>query len=124
MADDPTRPPLSSGNSALEAAVDRAALAAMLDARGRRHEAQETLGRVVPLLEDILGTGHYEVGLALESLATMSANAGRDAEAAALFNRAAVIFERTLGTAHPRTVACRANHDKASAGTGHQSHGS
>ena len=123
MTSDPARPTLSSGNSALEAAVDRTALAAMLDARGRAHEAQETLRRVLPILEDILGAGHYEVGVALESLATMSSNAGRHAEAAALFDRAAVIFERTLGISHSRTVACLANRDIAAAGTGNQGHG-
>ena len=106
------------GHGALEAAADRIALAAILDARGRGREARDTLGQAVPVLESILGAEHYEVGVALDSLAAMYSGAGEHRNAAALYSRALRIFERTLGTGHPRTRACRANRDKAVAGSG------
>lgn len=124
MTDDPDRPQPASNSAALEAAVDRAALAAILDARGRGREASETLGQVLPLLEEILGSDHYEVGVALEALAGMSLKAGRAAEASALYARASLIFERTLGSANPRTVACRTNQRTAITGPGISGHGS
>jgi Tetratricopeptide repeat len=122
MPDEPAQPFTPPGSAALEAAVDRAALAAILDQRGRPHEAEEALGQALPMIERALGAEHYGVGVALEALATMRVRAGSDSEAAALFSRAATIFERTLGVMHPRTVACRANHDKAKGDQGNAGH--
>jgi tetratricopeptide (TPR) repeat protein len=97
----------------LEGAVDRAALAAILEARGRNREALETLGDALSTLEMVLGRDHYEVGQTLRALGDMQMSAGRFNDADAALTRAAAIFERVLGTSHPTTVACRARRDQA-----------
>jgi tetratricopeptide (TPR) repeat protein len=117
MSTDMPRPPQSAGNAALETAADRAALAAILEARGRGREARNTLQQALPLLEDVLGPEHLEVGMTLNSLAGMFLAAGHDREAAALYRRALPIFERTLGADHAKTLACRTNLDKATIGS-------
>jgi tetratricopeptide (TPR) repeat protein len=97
----------------LEAAVDRAALAAILEARGRKREALETLRDVLSTLEAVLGPDHHEVGLTLSVLGAMHMSAGRFAEADAAFSRAALILERVLGASHPAAAACRARREQA-----------
>jgi tetratricopeptide (TPR) repeat protein len=99
----------------LEAAVDRAALAAILEARGRNREALETLREVLTTLESLLGADHYEVGLTLSDLGAMHMSAGRFAEADDTLTRAALILERVLGASHPTAAACRAQRDQARA---------
>jgi Flp pilus assembly protein TadD len=98
---------------ALEAAVDRAALAAILEARGRNHEAVETLRDVLPTLEAILGPDHYEVGMTLSDLGVMHMSAGRFAEADVALTRSAVILERVLGASHPVAATCRRRREEA-----------
>ena len=100
----------------LEAAADRAALAAVLDARGRHREALEMLRGVLSTLEQVLGPDHYEVGLTLSDFAEMQLAAGRFGDAHAALTRATTIFERVLGASHPTTVACRDNREKARPG--------
>lgn len=97
----------------LEAAVDRAALAAILEARGRNREALETLRDVLSRLEAVLGPDHYEVGLTLSLLGAMHMSAGRFAEADAALTRAALILERVLGASHPAAAACRVRREQA-----------
>jgi len=101
------------GPDELEAAVDRAALAAILESRGRKREALETLQEVLTTLEGVLGADHYEVGLTLSDLGAMHMSAGRFAEADAALTRAAVILERVLGASHPAAAACRARSEQA-----------
>jgi tetratricopeptide (TPR) repeat protein len=100
----------------LEAAADRAALAALLDARGRHREARETLHGVLSTLEQVLGPQHYEVGLTLSDLGEMHMAAGRFTDADAALARAAAIFERVLGVSHPMTTACRRRREQARSG--------
>jgi tetratricopeptide (TPR) repeat protein len=97
----------------LEAAADRAALAAILEARGRNREARETLRDVLATLEGVLGPDHYEVGLTLSELGEMHMSAGRFTDADAALTRAAAILERVLGTSHPMAAACRARRQQA-----------
>jgi tetratricopeptide (TPR) repeat protein len=101
------------GPDELEAAVDRAALAAILQARGRNREALETLRDVLLTLEAVLGPDHYEVGLTLSELGEMHMSAGRFSDADTALTRAAAILERILGASHPVTAACRARRDQA-----------
>jgi len=101
------------GPDELEAAVDRAALAAILQARGRNREARETLLDVVSTLEAVLGPDHYEVGLTLGELGEMHMSAGRFSDADTALTRAAAILERILGTSHPVAAACRVRRDQA-----------
>ena len=81
----------------LEAAADRLALAAMLDASGRHREAAETLRDVLSVYERVLGTGHYELAGVLEDLAGFAGRAGDPDEAAALRARAQRIRRAVLG---------------------------
>ena len=102
----------------LEAAVDRAALAAILESRGRNREAQETLRDVLSTLEAVFGPDHYKVGLTLSELGEMHMSAGRFSEADTALTRAAAILERVLGTSHPGAARCRARRDQARARAG------
>jgi Tetratricopeptide repeat len=81
----------------LETAADRAALAAILDARGRHAEAETTLRQALSVLETVLGPDHYEVGMVLDDLAEITGRAGDPREAAALHARARRIKRRVLG---------------------------
>ena len=97
----------------LEMAADRAALAAILEARGRSREAVETLQDALTTLEAVLGADHYEVGLTLSDLGTMQMSQGCFAAADDTLTRAAVILERVLGASHPAAAACRARREQA-----------
>jgi tetratricopeptide (TPR) repeat protein len=105
----------------LELAADRAALAAILDARGRKREARQTLRDVISTLESVLGPDHYEVGLALSELGDMHMSAARFGEAYTALARATAILERVLGRSHPATAACRARREQARIRMDHQS---
>lgn len=97
----------------LELAADRAALAAILDARGRHREAREILRDVLSTLESVLGPDHYEVGLTLSELGELQMSAGHFSDADTALTRATAILERVLGTSHPATAACRARREQA-----------
>ena len=113
MADQERRPARFSGQSPLEVATDRAAHAAIFEARGRHAEAREALGQALVTFTEVLGPDHFEVAVTLDRLAGVVVAAGDREEAGALYARALPIFERTLGRFHPRTVVCRENRDKA-----------
>jgi tetratricopeptide (TPR) repeat protein len=85
----------------LEAASDRVALAAMLDASGRHREAAETLRHALSVYERVLGADHYEVAGVLQNLAGVAERAGEPEQAAALRARALRIRRRVLGHTHP-----------------------
>jgi hypothetical protein len=103
------------GPDHLEVAADRGALAAILDARGRHREAQQTLRDVLAVLETVLGSDHYEVAATLDRLAASVQHTGDYAQAASLHERSLVIKRRILGPGHvevaetsARLAACRA----------------
>jgi Tfp pilus assembly protein PilF len=81
----------------LEAAADRVALAAILDASGRHQEAAGTLRRALSVYERVLGPDHYEVAGVLQNLAGVAERAGEPEQAAALRARALHIRRRVLG---------------------------
>ena len=97
----------------LDLAADRAALAAILEARGRNREAREILRGVVSTLESVLGPDHYEVGMSLSELGALQMSAGRFSDAETALTRATRILERVLGTSHPAVAACRARREQA-----------
>lgn len=109
--------PGGAGHAVLETAADRAALSAILEARGRRREARNALHQALTLTQNVLGADHYEVGLLLDRLAGLLIRDGQLGEGAALYGRALEIFERTLGSLDPRTMTCRANRDNAVSGS-------
>jgi WD40 repeat protein/DNA-binding SARP family transcriptional activator len=84
----------------LEVAADRAALAAILDARGRHREAQEPLRQALSILESVLGPDHYEVAVTLDTLGAIARRAGDSAGAVAAYERALGIKRRVLGGGH------------------------
>jgi hypothetical protein len=86
----------------LEAAADRVALAAILDAGGRHREAAATLRQALSVYERVLGPDHYEVAGVLEKLAGVAERAGEPEQAAALRARAGRIRRRVLGRTHWR----------------------
>ena len=88
------------GPDHLEVAADRAALAAILAARGRHREAQQTLRDVLSVLEIVLGPDHYEVAATLDRLAASVQHTGDYAQAASLHERSLVIKRRILGPGH------------------------
>jgi hypothetical protein len=95
----------------LEAAADRAALAAILEARGRDRQARAALLEVLATLESVLGTEHYDVVGILDRLASIAGRLGDRGDAADLLARALTIRRRVLGDEHPdvqRTAAALA----------------
>jgi hypothetical protein len=90
----------TSPQALLEAAADRVALAAILDASGRHHEAAEALRHALSVYERVLGADHYEVAGLLRNLAAVAERAGEPQQAAALRARALRIRRRVLGHTH------------------------
>ena len=90
----------TSPQALLEAAADRVALAAILDASGRHGEAAETLRRALSVYERVLGPDHYEVAGVLLSLAGVTERAGEYEQAEALRARALRIRRTVLGHTH------------------------
>ena len=84
----------------LEAAADRVALAAILDASGRHQEAAETMRHALSVYEGVLGPDHYEIAGVLQNLAGVAERAGEPEQAAALRARALRIRRTVLGHTH------------------------
>ena len=84
----------------LEAAADRVALAAILEARGRDRDAWEVLVDVLTTLERVLGQDHYDVAGVLDRLASIAERRGDRAGAADLLTRSLTIRRRLLGAGH------------------------
>ena len=93
----------TSEQALLEAAADRIALAAMLDASGRHREAAETLRHALWAYERVLGVDHYEVARVLQNLAGVAERAGEQEQAAELRARALRIRRRVLGDTRRRS---------------------
>lgn len=93
----------SSSQALLEAAADRVAMAAILDASGRHREAAETLRRALSLYERALGADHYEIAGVLEALAGAATRAGQREQAAAATARALSIKRAVLGPTRRRS---------------------
>jgi tetratricopeptide (TPR) repeat protein len=94
-----------SHDALLEAAADRAALAAILDAQGRHRQAQDALRQALSMFESVLGPEHYEVAVTLEKLAAIAHRAGDPQRAVDLHERALVIKRRVLGSDHSEVAA-------------------
>jgi hypothetical protein len=84
----------------LEAAADRVALAAILDASGRHGDAAAALRHALSVYERVLGPDHYELAGVLQNLAGVAERAGEPEQAAALRARAQRIRRRVLGHTH------------------------
>jgi Tfp pilus assembly protein PilF len=93
----------TSPQALLEAAADRVAVAAILDASGRHREAAAALRRALSVYERVLGPDHYEVAGVLENLAGVAERAGEAEQAAALRARALRIRRRVLGHTHRKS---------------------
>lgn len=93
----------ASPQALLEAAADRVAVAAILDAGGRHQEAAATLRQALSVYERVLGPDHYEIAGVLQTLAEVAGRAGEPEQAAALRARALRIRRRVLGHTHRRS---------------------
>ena len=93
----------TSPHTLLEAAADRVAMAAILDAGGRHQEAAAMLRRALAAYERVLGPDHYEVAGVLEDLAEVVERVGEAEQAAALRARAQRIRRTVLGHTHRRS---------------------
>ena len=89
-----------SSQTLLEAAADRVAIAAILDASGSHQAAAETLRDALSVYERVLGPDHYEVAGVLEQLAGVAERAGEPEHAAAAGARALRIRRTVLGHTH------------------------
>jgi tetratricopeptide (TPR) repeat protein len=90
----------ASPQALLEAAADRVALAAILEASGRHRDAAEALRGALSVYERVLGPDHYELARVLENLAAVAERAGEPEQAAALRARALRIRRKVLGHTH------------------------
>ena len=93
----------ASPQALLEAAADRVAVAAILDAGGRHQEAAAALRQALLVYERVLGPHHYEVAGVLQTLAEVAVRAGEPEQAAALRARALRIRRTVLGHSHRRS---------------------
>jgi hypothetical protein len=94
----------TSPQALLEAAADRVALAAILDASDRHQEAAQALRDALSVYERVLGADHYEVAGVLQNLAGVAERSGEPEQAAALRARALRIRRRVLGHTHRRSM--------------------
>jgi tetratricopeptide (TPR) repeat protein len=85
-------------------AADVAALAALVEGRGRLDEAAALYERALAVFRRKLGEASTEVALNLSSLATLRQQQGRAAEAGQLFARALPLQERLYGRGHPEVA--------------------
>ena len=93
----------ASPQALLEAAADRVAAAAVLDAGGRHEEAAAMLRRALAAYERVLGPDHYEVAGVLENLAEVVGRVGEAEQATVLRARAQHIRRTVLGHTHLRS---------------------
>jgi tetratricopeptide (TPR) repeat protein len=93
----------ASPQALLEAAADRVAVAAILDAGGRHQEAAATLRQALSVYERVFGPDHYAVAGVLQNLAGVAERAGDPEQAAELRARALRIRRRVLGHTHRRS---------------------
>jgi hypothetical protein len=95
----------------LEAAADRVALAAVLEARGHDRDAWAVLVDVLAILDRVLGPEHYDVVGVLDRLAVLAERRGDRADAVDLLTRSLTIRRKLLGAEHAevqRTAAALA----------------
>jgi len=85
-------------------AADVAALAALVDGRGRLDEAAALYGRALGVFRRTLGPKCAEVGLNLSNLAALRQRQGRAHEAERLYDQALAIQQRVYGRAHPEVA--------------------
>jgi tetratricopeptide (TPR) repeat protein len=85
-------------------AADVAALAALVEGRGRLAEAARLYGRALAVFRRRLGPASSEAGFALASLAALRGKQGRGREARRLYAQALAIQRRVLGRGHPEVA--------------------
>jgi tetratricopeptide (TPR) repeat protein len=92
------------GPNHVTVAADVAALAAIVEGRGRLAEASALYERALRIFRRRLGPGSAEVALNLSSLAVLRQKQGRLAEAQRLFQDAVRLQERVFGPGHPEVA--------------------
>jgi len=89
------------GEDHRETAADGAALARILDAVGKREEAEQLYRRALAVFERLYGPEHYEIAINLNNLAVLEAAKGETAESERLYRRSLALKEKLLGPDHP-----------------------
>lgn len=84
-----------------DVAADLAALAPLLDAEGKRHEAAALMIRALEIEERAYGPDSCDLAVSLNNLAALRYAEGKRSQALALYNRALAIKNRCLGPDHP-----------------------
>jgi tetratricopeptide (TPR) repeat protein len=97
------------GPTAVETAIDLAALAAIVHARGRHEEAARLYRRALAILRRRLGRHHFEVVFNLGQFAALEQTRGRVAASRRLYGLALPALERLLGRDHPVVAQVAAN---------------
>ena len=85
-------------------AADVAALAALVEGRGRLDEAARLYERALAVFRRTLGPRSAEVGLNLGGLAALRQRQGRTREAERLYGEALPILEQVYGRGHPEVA--------------------
>jgi tetratricopeptide (TPR) repeat protein len=89
------------GQAHPDVAADKAALAAILDGRGKDAEAEALYREAIGCFARHLGARHFEVGFNWANLAALYHKMGRRAKAERAYARALRILEGTVGRNHP-----------------------
>jgi len=92
------------GRDHVAVAADLAALAALVEGRGRLDEAATLYRRALGIFRRRLGPASAEVALNLSSLAALRQQQGRAREAGKLFAQAVELQERVFGPGHPEVA--------------------
>ncbi|HEV3030602.1 MAG TPA: tetratricopeptide repeat protein [Polyangia bacterium] len=92
------------GRDHVAVAADVAALAALVEGRGRLEEAARLYERALRVFRRRLGGASAEVALNLSSLASLRQQQGRSSDAGRLFAQAVRLQERVFGRGHPEVA--------------------
>jgi tetratricopeptide (TPR) repeat protein len=92
------------GSDHVAVAADVAALAALVEGRGRLDEAADLYQRALAVFRRKLGGQSAEVSINMSSLAALKQQQGKIPEAETLYARALTIQERVFGRGHPEVA--------------------
>jgi tetratricopeptide (TPR) repeat protein len=102
--------------NALEIAVTLNDLGAQYVRRGLSMRAEALLERAVTLKKRTLGARHPDVAVTINNLALLYRWRGDFARARQCYEEAIPVLEESLGADHPKSIACRANYVRSTAG--------
>jgi len=93
-----------------EVAVNPNNLAALLQARGERDEAEALYRQALSIKENLFGRNHLEVAWTCNNLAMLFREQGRHIQALSLCRRALHTFKKCFRPSHPTRRQCAENY--------------